>query len=77
MFHLVLGDGLPLALVLLEDVVPDDRHLVGEAEREVAARAGRDRGADSLGHREHRQCRVCLWVHREQGRLCNKAPSVR
>lgn len=50
--HLVLGDGLPLARVLLEDVVPDDRHLVGEAEWEVAARAGRDRRAASLGHRE-------------------------
>lgn len=77
MLHLVLGYGLPLAHVLLEDMVPDDGHLVGEAEWEVAAGAGRDRRAASLGHREQRQCRVCLWVHREQSHLSNKAASVR
>lgn len=32
--HLVLGDGLPLPCVFLEDVVPDDRNLAGEAEEE-------------------------------------------
>lgn len=32
--HLVLGDGLPLPCVVLEDVVPDDRNLVGEAKQE-------------------------------------------
>lgn len=32
--HLVLGNGLPLPCVFLQDVVPDDRNLAGEAEQE-------------------------------------------
>ena len=39
--HLVLGDGLPLPRVFLEDVVPDDRNLVGEAEWEEGVLAAR------------------------------------
>jgi len=34
MLHLVLGDGLPLPRIFLEDVVPDDGNLAGEAARE-------------------------------------------
>lgn len=40
MLHLVLGNGLPLPRVFLEDMVPDDRNLVG--------RRGRRKNASSL-----------------------------
>lgn len=33
MLHLVLSDGLPLPRIFLEDVVPDDGNLAGEAEQ--------------------------------------------
>lgn len=32
--HLMLGNGLPLPRVFLEDMFPDDRNLVGEAGQE-------------------------------------------
>lgn len=34
-------------------------------------------GQEGLGHREQRQCSTCLWVHREQSHLSNKAASIR
>lgn len=39
--HLVLGNGLPLPRVLLEDVVPDNGNLVGEAKPEEGLHTAR------------------------------------
>lgn len=51
--HLVLGDGFPLARVFPEEVVPDDGHLVGEAELEGGSTGtGRDRRAAGPGDKE-------------------------
>lgn len=53
--HLVLGNGFPLACVFLEDVVPDDGNLWGEAEQKegvlIAVVRGPSRGQPTPGMR--------------------------